>query len=164
MIRKRRALHRRDFPRRKTTNPYKIWISESMLAQTQTSRVINYYNDRMRLFPSIEDLAQASKSDILKARSGLGYNSRALRLLQAAQLIVDIKKDKNIEFPDSYEELIVLPGVGDYTASAILAFAHNQDVAVVDTNIRRILIYHGGLDERVSLKDLKAKALEILPK
>ena len=135
-----------------------------MLAQTQTSRVINYYNDRMRLFPSIEDLAQASKSDILKARSGLGYNSRALRLLQAAQLIVDIKKDKNIEFPDSYEELIVLPGVGDYTASAILAFAHNQDVAVVDTNIRRILIYHGGLDERVSLKDLKAKALEILPK
>ena len=164
MIRKRWALHRRDFPRRKTTDPYKIWISESMLAQTQTSRVVNYYNERMRLFPTVEDLARANKSDVLKARSGLGYNSRAMRLLQAANEITNYKIEKKSDFPDTYEDLIELPGVGDYTACAILAFAYNQDVAVVDTNIRRILIYHAGLDERAPLKDLKAKACEILPR
>lgn len=70
-IRKRRATNRRDLPWRKTTDPYKIWISETMLCQTQVSRVINYYNDWLRKFPSVEDLAQASVTDVLSARSGL---------------------------------------------------------------------------------------------
>lgn len=87
-IRKRRAEHRRDLPWRKTTDPYQIWISETMLCQTQVSRVIVYYTDWLRKFPTVADLAQASTSDVLSAWSGLGYNSRGLRVLQAAKDIV----------------------------------------------------------------------------
>lgn len=86
-IRKRRALNRRDLPWRKTEDPYKIRISETMLCQTQVSRVINYYNDWMRQFPTVEALAQSTNMQVLSARSGLGYNSRGLRVLQAAKII-----------------------------------------------------------------------------
>ena len=113
----------------------------------------------MKLFPSVEVLAQATNTEVLSARSGLGYNSRGLRVKQSAEKIVNGWK-----FPTTYEDLIALPGVGDYVASAILAFAYNQDVAVIDTNIRRILIHQFALDEKTSLKDLKVLALEILPR
>jgi len=88
-IRKRRATNRRDLPWRKTTDPYKIWISETMLCQTQVSRVITYFNNWMKLFPTVEILAQATNTEILSARSGLGYNSRGLRVKQAAEKIVN---------------------------------------------------------------------------
>lgn len=164
-IRKRRALHRRDLPWRKTTDPYKIWISETMLCQTQVSRVISYYKERMRIFPTVNTLAQATNTEVLSARSGLGYNSRGLRVLQAAKQIVENStwKTKSSVFPNTYEELIALPGVGDYVANAILAFAYNHDVAVIDTNIRRILIHHFSLPEDISLKELKDIALQVLP-
>ena len=162
-IRERRESHRRDLPRRHTTDPYRIWISESMLAQTQVSRVINYYKVWMRNYPNIQSLAQLSKKEILAAWSGLGYNNRALRLLEAAQDIVSYQRNTGKDFPDSYSTLIALPGVGDYTASAICAFAYNQDIAVVDTNIRRILIHHFNMSESASLAEYKAKALAILP-
>lgn len=113
----------------------------------------------MKLFPTVEILAQATNTEILSARSGLGYNSRGLRVKQAAEKIVNGWK-----FPTTYEDLVALPGIGDYVASAILAFAYNEDVAVIDTNIRRILIHQFKLDEKTSLKDLKAVALEILPR
>lgn len=128
--------HARDLPWRKTQDPYKIWISESMLCQTQVSRVISYYESRIKLFPTVSSLASASNKQVLKARSGLGYNSRAIRLKQAAERIV--YEDR---FPDTYEMLVDLPGVGDYVANAILAFAFNQDVVVLDTNIRRIMMH-----------------------
>ena len=130
----------------------------------------------MRLFPTVEDLAQASTTEVLSARSGLGYNSRGLRIRLAAQEVISYKlqviswKDnlalntQHLTFPSSYEDLIALPWVGDYVANAILAFAYNYDVAVIDTNIRRILIHQFGLDEKISLKDLKALALEVLPR
>jgi A/G-specific adenine glycosylase len=88
-IRKRRAINRRDLPWRKTTDPYKIRISETMLCQTQVSRVINYYNDWMRKFPTVEDLAQATNTEVLSARSGLGYNSRGLRVKQSGEKIAE---------------------------------------------------------------------------
>ncbi len=157
-IRKRRATNRRDLPWRKTTDPYKIWISETMLCQTQVSRVISYYNDWMKKFPIVELLAQATNTEVLSARSGLGYNSRGLRVKQAAEKIMNVWK-----FPNTYEDLIILPGIGDYVANAILAFAYNEDVAVIDTNIRRILIHQFQLEEKISLKELKQIALEILP-
>lgn len=147
-----------------------------MLCQTQVSRVINYYNDWLRRFPTVEDLAQATNTEVLSARSGLGYNSRGLRLRSAAQQVVSYKSQviswtnnstlntQHLEFPTTYEDLIELPGIGDYVANAILAFAYNQDVAVIDTNIRRILIHQFSLDEKISLKDLKTIALEILPR
>lgn len=163
-IRKRWAINRRDLPRRKTTDPYKIWISETMLCQTQVNRVISYYNNRIRQFPTVEDLAQASVTQVLQARSGLGYNSRGVRLRLAAQAIVQWKHDTGQDnFPCTYNDLIALPGVGDYVASAILAFAYQQDVAVIDTNIRRILIHHFQLDPHISLQKLKAIALQVLP-
>jgi len=87
-IRKRRATNRRDLPWRKTTDPYKIWISETMLCQTQVSRVVTYFNNWMKLFPTVEILAQATNTEVLSARSGLGYNSRGLRVKQAAEKIV----------------------------------------------------------------------------
>ena len=129
-----------------------------MLCQTQVSRVIVYYTDWLRKFPTVADLAQASTSDVLSAWSGLGYNSRGLRVLQAAKDIV-----AHWSFPTTYEGLIALPGVGDYVANAILAFAYGQDVAVIDTNIRRILIHQFSLDEKTSLKELKEIALKVLP-
>ena len=88
-VRKRRAINRRDLPWRKTTDPYNIWISETMLCQTQVSRVIVYYNNRLRLFPTVQDLAQASVSEVLAAWSGLGYNSRGMRVHQSAKMIVE---------------------------------------------------------------------------
>ena len=88
-IRKRRAMNRRDLPWRKTTDPYKIWISETMLCQTQVSRVIVYYNNRLRLFPTVQDLSQASVSEVLAAWSGLGYNSRGMRVHESAKMIVN---------------------------------------------------------------------------
>lgn len=130
----------------------------------------------MRRFPTVEDLAQATNTEVLSARSGLGYNSRGLRLRLAAQQVISYKSQviswtnnltpntQHLEFPVTYEDLIALPGIGDYVANAILAFAYNQDVAVIDTNIRRILIYQFGLDEKISLKDLKTIALEVLPR
>jgi A/G-specific adenine glycosylase len=102
--------------------------------------------------------------DVLSARSGLGYNSRGSRLRQAAKEIMVYKsKTTGSSFPDTYEELIKLSGVGDYIANAILAFAYNRDTAVIDTNIRRILIYQSHLDHKASLKELKTVALNYLP-
>lgn len=129
-----------------------------MLCQTQVSRVITYYNDWLRKFPTVEKLAQATTSDVLSAWSGLGYNSRGLRVLQAAKDIV-----ARWSFPTTYVDLVTLPGVGDYVASAILAFAYGQNVAVIDTNIRRILIHQFSLDEKISLQELKEIALKVLP-
>lgn len=111
------------------------------------------------MFPSVDSLAQASTTDVLSAWSWLGYNSRGLRVLQAAKNIHTLWS-----FPTTYEDLIALPWVGDYVANAILSFAYGQDVAVIDTNIRRILIHHFSLDEKISLKQLKEIALEVLPK
>lgn len=113
----------------------------------------------MRQFPTVDALASASNTEVLSARSGLWYNSRGLRVKQAAEKIASEWK-----FPDTYEDLIALPGIGDYVANAILAFAHNEDVAVIDTNIRRILIHQFQLDEKISLWNLKTIALEVLPR
>lgn len=114
-----------------------------MLCQTQVARVIDYYKKRLEILPSVESLAKASNEVVLRAWSGLWYNSRALRLKQAALHIVGQKAktaDKSY-FPSTYSDLISLPGVGDYISNAILAFAYNQNVVVVDTNIRRIMIH-----------------------
>ena len=128
--------NKRDLTWRNTQDPYAIWISESMLCQTQVSRVKVFYETRMAVFPTVEDLASASNEQVLRYRSGLGYNNRALRLKKAATQIVAAGA-----FPSDYENLITLPGIGDYIANAILAFAHNEDVIVVDTNIRRIMLH-----------------------
>lgn len=133
-------IHKRNaLPWRKSITPYKIWISEVMLQQTQVDRVIDFFHNWMKLFPDIASLANAPQSDVLRAWKGLGYNSRALRLKQSAQLVVEKYHGK---FPKNYSDILDLPGIGPYTAGAIMAFAYNQKTVIIETNIRRVFIHH----------------------
>lgn len=130
--------NKRDFPWRNTTYPYEILVSEIMLQQTQTSRVIEKYTSFTAKFPSLKDLAAASQADVLKEWQGLGYNRRGLYLKKTAEIIVN---QYNTIFPRTQEELVLLPGIGINTAGSILAFAFNTPVVFIETNIRRVFIH-----------------------
>lgn len=135
--RNKRSLPWRDLKEKDDNRrAYLVLVSEIMLQQTQVSRVIILYKEFIRKFSLIEDLAKASNSEILIAWRGLGYNNRALRLRDAARTIVT---EKGGGFPRSLEELQPIPGIGHYTASAVLNFAFGIPSACLDTNIRRIL-------------------------
>jgi len=153
--------NKRDLPWRETTNPYYILVSEIMLQQTQVDRVIPYYIRFLKKFPTLERLARAQKPTLLKYWSGLGYNNRILRLQKLAQVVI---KEKEGKIPKTVEELIELPGIGPYTADAVMAFAFNKDVPVMDTNIRRVLIHELKLKEDLSLEEMKEIALKNVPK
>lgn len=126
----------RDFPWRCTRDPYAVLVSEIMLQQTQASRVVAAYESFLARFPDVDALADASPAEVLTAWRGLGYNRRALALQAAARAVVE--RHGGV-VPDDYDALRALPGVGDYTARAVLAFAYDRDVAPVDTNIARVL-------------------------
>ena len=128
--------HARDLPWRQTRDPYAILVSEVMLQQTQVDRVLPYYTRFLERFPTVEDLANAATSDVICIWSGLGYNRRAVNLQRAARAIVDAHGGV---FPDDPGDLKKLPGIGAYTAGAIAAFAHERDVAFLDTNMRRVV-------------------------
>ena len=128
--------HARDLPWRRTRDPYAILVSEVMLQQTQVDRVVPYYTRFLERFPTVEDLATAATSDVIRIWSGLGYNRRAVNLQRAARAVVD---ELGGSFPEDPAELKKLPGIGAYTAGAIAAFAHEQDVAFLDTNMRRVV-------------------------
>lgn len=130
---------RHDLPWRKTHDPYKILVSEIMLQQTQVDRVIPKYNIFIKKFPSIRVLAQASRAEILTLWSGLGYNRRALYLKSCAESIVT---KHNGVFPKNRRELESLPGIGPYTAVAILVFAYNISDVCIETNIRTVFLHH----------------------
>lgn len=126
----------RDLPWRRTRDPYAILVSEVMLQQTQVDRVLPYYTRFLERFPTVEDLAAASTADVIRIWSGLGYNRRAVNLQRAARAVVD---ELGGSFPDDPAALKKLPGIGAYTAGAIAAFAHERDVAFLDTNMRRVI-------------------------
>lgn len=151
----------RDLPRRKTTDPYHILVSEIMLQQTQVDRVIPKYIAFLKKFPSCKVLAQASKQDLLSMRSGLWYNTRALNLQKAAQKII---QEYNDHIPTTKEALVKLPWIWPYTAGAICAFSCNQDVSVIDINIKRVLIHLLKLDPNIPAKELEQIVYDILPK
>src|SRR4051812_14715409 len=125
------AANRRDLPWRQTRDPYKILLSEVMLQQTQVPRVLPRWQAWLRRFPTIEALAAAPTADVLREWSGLGYNSRAVRLQAVARHVV---AELGGQMPATVEGLLALPGIGDYTARAVACFAHEQDVPVLDTN------------------------------
>lgn len=127
--------HGRDFPWRQTRDPYAIWVSEVMLQQTTTAVVKEYFPRFMARFPTVRSLAQATETEVLKMWEGLGYYRRALCLHQAARAIMT---SYGGEFPRDFEDLIRLPGIGRYTAGAILSLAFNQPVPIVETNSRRL--------------------------
>jgi A/G-specific adenine glycosylase len=152
---------KRELPWRKTTDPYKILLSELMLQQTQVNRVILYYEKWIARWPAIDDLASATRAEVLQAWMGLGYNTRAVNLHKAARKIVTEFDNDVIEAMKQYKEI---PGVGRYTSQAVQIFSTNADFVTVDTNIRRIFIKEFHLPEKVSDKELWRLAEQCLPK
>lgn len=114
-------------------------VSEVMLQQTQVLRVIPKYAEFIEAFPTVSALSRASTADVLRIWKGMGYNRRALYLKRAAETIV---REYGGKFPRNEEELAKLPGVGTYTARALLVFAYRKNICAVDTNIRKIIVYH----------------------
>lgn len=131
----------RDLPWRATRDPWAVLVSEVMLQQTGVRRVAPKWDEIMEAFPTVHDCAAASLGDVLRVWQGLGYPRRARNLHAAAGRIVT---HWGGEVPADLEQLLSLPGVGPYTARAVLAFAHEMDVAVVDTNVARVLARHEG--------------------
>ena len=133
--------HGRDLPWRHTRDPYAIWLSEIILQQTRIEQGTSYWLRMMQRFPRVELLAAATEDEVLRLWQGLGYYSRARNLHAAAKQIVD-----RGSFPNTYEEIKQLKGVGDYTAAAIGSFAFALPVAVVDGNVYRVLARYFGID------------------
>ncbi len=128
--------NKRDLPWRKSKDPYKIWLSEIIMQQTQISQGTAYYQRFIEKYPTVFDLAKADEQDILLLWQGLGYYSRARNLHHTAQIIVTTYGGK---FPNNYKELRQLKGIGDYTASAILSICYKQPFPAVDGNVLRVI-------------------------
>lgn len=134
---------RHDLPWQNTTDPYAIWVSEIMLQQTQVTAVIGYYSKFMQRFPTIAALAEATQDEVLQHWSGLGYYSRARNLHNAAQTIMD---EHDGVFPQDFETIQTLSGIGRSTAAAIASFAFNQVQTILDGNVKRVLTRHFAIE------------------
>lgn len=139
VLRHWRRRGRHGLPWRKTRDPYAILVSEVMLQQTQVPRVIGKYREFLAAFPSFDALARARAVRVLAVWQGLGYNRRALMLHRCARSVVRCHGGR---FPDGYAALRTLPGIGPYTAGAVLAFAFDRPHPVIETNIRRVYLHH----------------------
>lgn len=135
--------NKRDLPWRETTDPYKIWLSEIMLQQTQVAQGLPYYEKFLDAFPTVKQLADASEEEVLKLWQGLGYYSRARNLHATAK---HVTYELGCVFPNNYSDLKKLKGVGDYTASAIASICHLEPKAVLDGNVFRVLARLFGID------------------
>ncbi|MBI5613702.1 hypothetical protein HY947_02150 [Candidatus Gottesmanbacteria bacterium] len=153
--------NRRNLPWRHTHDPYRIFISEIMLQQTQVERVTAKYHEFLARFPRISDLASAPLRDVLVLWKGLGYNRRAMFAQKTA---LDIVKKYYGVFPKDPALLMTLPGIGVYTAKAVCVFAYKMDLPLVDTNIRKIITHFFYNDVVQKEKEIEKKALELLPK
>ncbi|MBN1596218.1 A/G-specific adenine glycosylase, partial [candidate division FCPU426 bacterium] len=126
----------RDLPWRRTHDPYRIWVSEIMLQQTQVETVLPFYRRFVAAFPTIRTLARASEDEVLKRWEGLGYYSRARHLQEAARMV---EHELHGRLPRQVPELLCLPGIGAYTAGAIASIAFGEQAPVVDANIKRVI-------------------------
>jgi len=149
----------RDLPWRQTTDPYRILVAEIMLQQTQVERVIPFYERWLARWGTAEELAGATLKEVLSQWMGLGYNNRAKRLLEAAGKITIEHAGDVLAACQGYKNL---PGVGEYTSKAVRIFAANENLAAVDTNIRRILIAEFAL-ENPSVTEIRELAEHCLP-
>ena len=139
--------HRRQLPWRETSDPYAIWVSEVMLQQTTVAAVVPYFERWMRLFPDTATLARAPLQKVLRAWQGLGYYQRARNLRRAAGLVV---RRHGSRIPDDEKTLSRLPGFGPYTTAAVLSLAYGRPLAVVEANVRRVLMRITGLPGEAS--------------
>ena len=157
--------NKRDFPWRETTDPYKIWLSEIILQQTQAAQGLPYYEKFVENYPTIFDLHQADENDVLKLWQGLGYYSRARNLKKTASKIVE--QHKGI-FPNNYKDLLKLKGIGPYTAAAIASFGFKEKVPTIDGNVFRVLARVFDIDLDIAKTKNRANfenlALEIIDK
>jgi A/G-specific adenine glycosylase len=139
--------NKRDLPWRNTTDAYVIWLSEIILQQTRVEQGMPYFYRFIEKYPDVSSFAAAHEDEILKLWQGLGYYSRGRNMLKTAQLVKELY---NGRFPDSYDELIKLKGIGEYTAAAIASFAANETKAVVDGNVYRVLARYLGIYEPIN--------------
>ncbi len=154
---------KRDLDWRRTRDPYAIWISEIMLQQTRAAAVTPYYRSFLARFPSVRHLATARLDSVLRSWAGLGYYSRARHLHRAAKQIVSRHGG---EFPRGHADALALPGIGSYTAAAVLSIAYNEPLAVLDGNVARVLArlgaVHGELRTPAVWRRLTAMARDLL--
>ena len=157
--------NKRNLPWRNTRDPYFIWISEIILQQTTVNQGIPYYNKFISKYPNLKLLAKTKEEDVLKIWQGLGYYARARNLHFTSKLIL---KDYEGVFPSSFEELIRLKGIGDYTASAIGSIAFKLPLAAIDGNVYRFFSRYFGIKKSIdntnSLKHFKNKSYELMDK
>jgi A/G-specific adenine glycosylase len=157
--------NKRNLPWRNTTDPYPIWLSEIMLQQTRVAQGMPYFLSFTTAFPTVFDLAKANEEQVLKLWQGLGYYSRARNLHKTAQ---HIAFDLAGIFPGTYNDLLKLKGVGEYTAAAIASFSYNEAVPVVDGNVFRVLSRYFDIDTDIAQasakKEFAALAFELMPK
>lgn len=144
--------NKRELPWRKDKNPYHVWISEIMLQQTRIEAVKGYYEVFMKRLPTIESLSTIEEDELLKLWEGLGYYNRARNLKKAAIKIMD---EYNGIFPGEYEEILKLPGIGEYTAGAISSISFNKKEVAIDGNVMRV--YARVMNEDIDVSDLKVK-------
>lgn len=156
----RREDNARDFPRRKDSDAYCVLVSETMLQQTQAERVVPKFLQFLDEVPTIQHLADLERKDLLRLWSWLGFNSRAMRLQQTAQIVVT---DHEGIVPSDRETLRGFPWIGAYSSASIPAFAYNLSEPVVDTNIRRVMIYELWIWDQLKPKQLEAIALQCIP-
>jgi len=156
---------RHDLPWQGTRDPYRVWLSEVMLQQTQVGTVIPYYRRFLQRFPDLRALALAPEQDVLRLWSGLGYYARARNLLRAAR---HVEHELGGRFPRAQGELAALPGVGRSTAAAIAVFAFGRRAAILDGNVKRVLARYHGIDgypgERLVAERLWSLAEALLPR
>jgi A/G-specific adenine glycosylase len=151
-------VNHRKLPWRNTTNAYIIWLSEIILQQTRVEQGLPYFNKFLANFPAVSDFANATEEEVLKLWQGLGYYSRGRNMLFTAKQVM---QQHDGIFPVKYEELILLKGVGEYTAAAISSFANNQSKAVVDGNVFRVLARYFGIEEAINSTSGKKQFAEL---
>ncbi|MBU1229632.1 MAG: A/G-specific adenine glycosylase [Proteobacteria bacterium] len=158
------AANARDLPWRRSLAPYEVWLSEIMLQQTQMDRAVAYFERFLRRFPDVSTLAQAHEDEVLKLWEGLGYYSRARNLMRAARTILT---EHGGVFPATFEAVRALPGIGPYTAGAIMSVAYNAARPAVDANVERVLARVLDIDQPLSAPAVKrrilAAAWELVP-
>ena len=164
LIEWQRVHGRHTLPWQNTRDPYRVWLSEIMLQQTQVATVLGYYERFLQRFPGVAALAAASLDDVYALWSGLGYYSRARNLHRCAQEVV---AQHGGHFPGTSAELMALPGIGRSTAAAIAAFCFGERVAILDGNVKRVLTrvlaFDGDMAEAKHERELWARATELLP-